>query len=173
MIKTCVTFHYTRQLMGLLLMAYYNPYITGLYNPFTTQPTGISNTAQICASFWNEMFTPYGWSWKKQSKENLFTFSHFFFWKGWTLWSHCWVGRSLTKNWVQPPQSTNNNTIYMHGEHLIYRKSNRSMCGTKKIKKICIHKHILGFQPAKLWFFKNYTYCWWQPEIWKITGWGS
>ena len=85
-------------------MAYYNPYITGLYNPFTTQPKGISNTAQICASFWNEMFTPYGWSWKKQSKENLFTFSHIFFEKV-ERYDHIvgWV-EAWQKIGVQPPQ---------------------------------------------------------------------
>ena len=84
-------------------MAYYNPYITGLYNPFTTQPKGISNTAQICASFWNEMFTPYGWSWKKAIQGEFVYLLSYFFWKGWTLWSHCWVGRSLTKNWGTTP----------------------------------------------------------------------
>ena len=41
-IKTFVTFHYTGQLMRILTMAYYNPYITRLYDPFITQPTGIS-----------------------------------------------------------------------------------------------------------------------------------
>jgi len=42
----------------------------------------------------------------------------------------------------------------MHGEHLIYRKSNRSMCGTKKIKKyvytnIFLDSNLQSFDSSK------------------------
>ncbi len=34
--QTLLTFHYTDWLIGILIMAYYNPHMTGLYNPLYT-----------------------------------------------------------------------------------------------------------------------------------------
>ncbi len=45
-LKTLMTFHYTGWLIGILILLYYDPYITGLYNPlYKTTNRGEMNTA--------------------------------------------------------------------------------------------------------------------------------
>ena len=46
--KTLTTFHYTGWLIGNLIMVYYNPYITGYYNPLNT----LTNQGFFHCSIW-------------------------------------------------------------------------------------------------------------------------
>ena len=59
------TFHYTGWLIGILIMVYYNPYVTGFYNPLNTLNNQVFFIAHMnlglrapCEILWNPITSP-------------------------------------------------------------------------------------------------------------------